>query len=409
MRARVFRVPSAAEGALHAAREPRAASAAEGATPKACPSCGEALPGRCALLLPRRRSPDHGARCDRGGRRHRSLRGPRDPRTHRDSSARWNRRHGPRLSGVSDAESIATSRSRSCTASCRPTPRSSRGSIAKPKWPRAWPTPRRSRSSGGAARRRRDVHRHGISRRACRCRARSPPPGGAMPLPRALHIALQLCEAAGEAHAQGIVHRDLKPENVMLVRRADDPGLRQGARLRHRSPQLGRAVDGHGGGPHLRHGALHLAGGGAGRAGAAPRATSTRSRRCCIRCSPGRTPFEADQAVALLVQQIHDPPPTSGLPRAAYVPEPSPRSSCETSPRGRASARPMRARSGAPARRGGAQRPERPGHLGAAGDARRRPGVACRAPCKCRRCSAPAAGARRAGDGARASALAGRR
>ena len=47
--------------------------------------------------------------------------------------------------------------------------------------------------------------------------------GGAMPLPRALHIALQLCEAAGEAHAQGIVHRDLKPDNVMLVLRADDP------------------------------------------------------------------------------------------------------------------------------------------------------------------------------------------
>ena len=46
---------------------------------------------------------------------------------------------------------------------------------------------------------------------------------GAMPLPRALHIALQLCDAAGEGHAQGIVHRDLKPENVMLVRRADDP------------------------------------------------------------------------------------------------------------------------------------------------------------------------------------------
>src|SRR5439155_18653956 len=47
--------------------------------------------------------------------------------------------------------------------------------------------------------------------------------GGGMPLPRALHIAFQLCDASGEAHAQGIVHRDLKPENVMLVNRGDDP------------------------------------------------------------------------------------------------------------------------------------------------------------------------------------------
>ena len=47
--------------------------------------------------------------------------------------------------------------------------------------------------------------------------------GGAIQLPRALRIVLQLCDAVGEAHARGIVHRDIKPENVMLVRRGGDP------------------------------------------------------------------------------------------------------------------------------------------------------------------------------------------
>ncbi|HEY5316441.1 MAG TPA: protein kinase, partial [Solirubrobacteraceae bacterium] len=146
--------------------------------------------------------------------------------------------------------------------------------------------------------------------------------GGAMPLPRTLHIALQLCDAAGEAHVQGVVHRDLKPENVMLVKRADDPdsvkvldfGI---ARLNWGEQSMATAAG-------LIFGtARYISPEGAQGERVSPQGDVYSIATMVYQMLSGRTPFDGEQAVALLVQQIHDPPPTlKSVPRAAYVPEP---------------------------------------------------------------------------------------
>ena len=41
--------------------------------------------------------------------------------------------------------------------------------------------------------------------------------GGALETPRAVRLAMQVCESLEEAHGKGIVHRDIKPDNIFVV------------------------------------------------------------------------------------------------------------------------------------------------------------------------------------------------
>ncbi len=145
---------------------------------------------------------------------------------------------------------------------------------------------------------------------------------GRMPLQRALHLAIQLCDAVGEAHAQGIVHRDLKPENVMLVKRGDDPDFLKVldfgiARLTWSDHSMATATG-------LIFGtARYISPEGAQGQHVSPASDVYSLATLLYQMLAGRAPFDADQAVALLIQQIHDPAPQlQSLEHGSRVPDP---------------------------------------------------------------------------------------
>jgi serine/threonine protein kinase len=146
--------------------------------------------------------------------------------------------------------------------------------------------------------------------------------GGAVQLPRALHIALQICDAVGEAHTQGITHRDLKPENVMLVHRGEDADFVKVldfgiARLDWGEQSMATAAG-------LIFGtARYISPEGARGEQVGPQGDVYSIATLVFQMLSGRTPFEGEQAVGLLVQQIHDaPPPLRSIARSSYVPDP---------------------------------------------------------------------------------------
>ena len=165
-------------------------------------------------------------------------------------------------------------------------------------------------------------HLDGISLLSALAAAGNTGDTAALPLPRALHVILQLCDAVGEAHAQGIVHRDLKPENVMLIRRGEDPDFVKVldfgiARIDWANQSMATQAG-------LIFGtAKYISPEGAAGEGVGPPADVYSIATILYQCLAGRAPFEDESPVALLVQHTHNQPPElRSIPRAKYVPAP---------------------------------------------------------------------------------------
>jgi len=146
--------------------------------------------------------------------------------------------------------------------------------------------------------------------------------GGALPLARALGIVLELCDAVGEAHDLGIVHRDLKPENVMLVRRGDDPDFVKLVDFGlSRLGDVEAGLETHAGA--VLGTARYLSPEGARGEAVGPAADVYAIATILFECLAGRTPFEGDRPVAILVKKTSEAAPSlASCELSRDVPEP---------------------------------------------------------------------------------------
>jgi serine/threonine-protein kinase len=139
--------------------------------------------------------------------------------------------------------------------------------------------------------------------------------GGVFPLDRTVSVALQICDAVAEGHARGIVHRDLKPENVMLVRRGHMDDFVKVLDFGIAKVSLGdQSMETQAG---LIFGtARYISPEGAQGATVGPQGDVYSIATILYQMLAGKTPFDAEQPVGLLIKHIHEPPP----PLKALVP-----------------------------------------------------------------------------------------
>jgi len=137
---------------------------------------------------------------------------------------------------------------------------------------------------------------------------------------RAVKVVTQIGDAVGYTHAKGIIHRDLKPENIILTRREDDPeypkvldfGIAKSLLASHSFVTQTGLIFGT---------ARYISPEGAAGEDVDQRSDVYSLAIIAYQLLAGRTPFEADEPVQLLVKHMHEaPPPLRRWPIAHDVP-----------------------------------------------------------------------------------------